>query len=114
MAEQLRRQFDLVFVDEYQDINEAQDTILRALSREGPAANRFLVGDVKQSIYRFRLADPRIFQEYTVAWNQGHDRQRVLHLADNFRSHERILDFVNRLFGALMQQIGRASCRERV
>ncbi|MCL4179107.1 MAG: UvrD-helicase domain-containing protein [Verrucomicrobia bacterium] len=103
VAEQLRRQFDLVFVDEYQDINEAQDTILRAVSREGTAANRFLVGDVKQSIYRFRLADPRIFQEYTVAWNQGRDRQRVLHLADNFRSHERILDFVNRLFGALMQ-----------
>ena len=50
-------------MDEYQDINEAQDAILQALSREGPAANRFLVGDPKQSIYRFRLADPHIFQQ---------------------------------------------------
>jgi ATP-dependent helicase/nuclease subunit A len=103
LADLLRRQFDLVFVDEYQDINEAQDTILRAVSREGTAANRFLVGDVKQSIYRFRLADPRIFQAYMAAWNQAGDPRHVRHLADNFRSHEQILDFVNRLFSGLMQ-----------
>src|SRR2546430_4571623 len=57
-----------VFVDEYQDINAAQDKIIQALSREPPHANRFLVGDVKQSIYRFRLADPSIFQGYARAW----------------------------------------------
>ncbi len=45
-------------MDEYQDINAAQDKIITALSRDGAEANRFLVGDVKQSIYRFRLADP--------------------------------------------------------
>jgi ATP-dependent helicase/nuclease subunit A len=103
VADQIRRELDLVFVDEYQDINEAQDTILRALSREGSAANRFLVGDVKQSIYRFRLADPRIFQDYMATWNQPGNDQHVLHLADNFRSHEQILEFVNRLFGGLMR-----------
>ena len=104
VARQLRRQLDLVFVDEYQDINEAQDAILRAVSREGAEANRFLVGDVKQSIYRFRLANPRIFQEYMVAWGRTGENGQALHLADNFRSHERILQFVNRLFGELMRK----------
>jgi ATP-dependent helicase/nuclease subunit A len=57
-----------IFVDEYQDINAAQDAILTALSRPGGRGNRFLVGDVKQSIYRFRLANPHIFQSYEAAW----------------------------------------------
>src|SRR6266511_1268866 len=60
LAEEWRRRLKLVFVDEYQDINAAQDRILTAVSREG-AGNRFLVGDVKQSIYRFRQAAPHIF-----------------------------------------------------
>ncbi|MBU6402981.1 MAG: UvrD-helicase domain-containing protein, partial [Verrucomicrobia bacterium] len=68
IAEEWRQHFQLLFVDEYQDINAAQDRILELLSRAGPQANRFLVGDVKQSIYRFRLADPRIFRRYQRAW----------------------------------------------
>ncbi|MBI5774610.1 MAG: UvrD-helicase domain-containing protein, partial [Verrucomicrobia bacterium] len=56
LAEHWRARFDLVLVDEYQDINAAQDKIIAALGRTGAAANRFLVGDVKQSIYRLRLA----------------------------------------------------------
>src|SRR5207245_2780471 len=68
-ARHWREKLELVFVDEYQDINEAQDTILRALGREGAEANRFLVGDIKQSIYRFRLANPGIFQRYAEMWN---------------------------------------------
>ncbi|HVR36365.1 MAG TPA: UvrD-helicase domain-containing protein, partial [Methylomirabilota bacterium] len=64
VAQHWIEQFDLVFVDEYQDINEAQDAILAALSRSGDQANRFLVGDLKQSIYRFRLANPGIFRGY--------------------------------------------------
>ena len=61
IARQWRKKIRFVFVDEYQDINAAQDKIIEALSRDGAQANRFLVGDVKQSIYRFRLADPSIF-----------------------------------------------------
>jgi len=57
IARRWREELNHVFVDEVQDINAAQDAILRALSREGSTANRFLVGDVKQSIYRFRLAN---------------------------------------------------------
>ena len=69
IAAEWRARLAHVFVDEYQDINAAQDAILTALSREGEAANRFLVGDVKQSIYRFRLANPQIFQRYNDEWS---------------------------------------------
>lgn len=65
-----------IFVDEYQDINAAQDAILTALSRSGNAGNRFLVGDVKQSIYRFRLANPHIFQGYEASWRTHESSSR--------------------------------------
>lgn len=99
-----QEKFRLIFVDEYQDINDAQDAILSALARTGAGANRFLVGDVKQSIYRFRLADPRIFQRYADQWRRPEAPGRVLPLSHNFRSHEGILDFVNALFGGLMER----------
>jgi ATP-dependent helicase/nuclease subunit A len=67
-ATEWRERFAHIFVDEYQDINAAQDAILTMLSRPGSAGNRFLVGDVKQSIYRFRRANPHIFQNYEAAW----------------------------------------------
>ena len=86
IARHWRKQLRFVFVDEYQDINEAQDAILTALSGDGDAANRFLVGDVKQSIYRFRLAAPHIFQNYARAWSG--DSGKVIPLSHNFRSRE--------------------------
>lgn len=118
-ARSCRRRFDYVFVDECQDINAAQDAIIRAVSREGNAecgtrnaeqpgtdaarsGNRFLVGDVKQSIYRFRRAAPRIFRHYEEQWRHGKGGQRIP-LADNFRSREAILNFINPLFAALMR-----------
>ncbi|HZV33003.1 MAG TPA: helicase-exonuclease AddAB subunit AddA [Verrucomicrobiae bacterium] len=101
-AEHWRKKLRFVFVDEYQDINDAQDAILKALSREDDAANRFLVGDVKQSIYRFRLADPRIFQDYVDTWNG--EAGAAIPLVDNFRSREGILSFINSLFGGLMRR----------
>jgi ATP-dependent helicase/nuclease subunit A len=108
VARQWREKLRFVFVDEYQDINAAQDRIIEALCREGADANRFLVGDVKQSIYRFRLANPRIFQNYLAAWG-GPARAdqpasgQAIPLADNFRSREGVLQFVNALFGLVMQ-----------
>ncbi len=103
IAVRWQERFKHVFVDEYQDINAAQDSILCAVSGEGEKANRFLVGDVKQSIYRFRLADPRIFQHYERAWRG--DAGRCLQLSDNFRSREAVLVFVNALFDKLMQPV---------
>ena len=92
-------------MDEYQDINAAQDKIIQALSRDDVAANRFLVGDVKQSIYRFRLADPKIFRAYAKTWRGG-DGQTIP-LAENFRSRESLTGFVNSVFELLMrEQVG--------
>ncbi|GJM77330.1 hypothetical protein HMSSN036_95460 [Paenibacillus macerans] len=61
-ALEYRQQFDEVLLDEYQDTNTVQEAIVRLISRETPG-NRFMVGDVKQSIYRFRLAEPGLFLE---------------------------------------------------
>jgi ATP-dependent helicase/nuclease subunit A len=94
---------DHVFVDEYQDINAAQDAILTALSRETDGGNRFLVGDVKQSIYRFRLANPHIFQNYNRAWSGIAAGGTALSLTENFRTRQAILDFINPLFASLMR-----------
>jgi ATP-dependent helicase/nuclease subunit A len=103
VAAQWRAKLRLIFVDEFQDINRAQEAIIQALGREGAQANRFLVGDIKQSIYRFRLADPRIFLQYQRDW-QAQAGARVLSLSDNFRSHESILHFVNAVFAILMRK----------
>jgi ATP-dependent helicase/nuclease subunit A len=110
LGREYRARFRYVFVDECQDINAAQDAILRAVGGtdadpHGP--NRFLVGDVKQSIYRFRLADPRIFQGYEKRWSNG-DGGKVIALNDNFRSRAALLDFFNAVFSDLMRpEIGR-------
>jgi len=109
LATQIQARFQYVFVDEYQDINQAQDQIIQAVA--SPRGNRFLVGDIKQSIYRFRQADPRIFHSYLDSWsprplhaphNPPPTPGTVLELRENFRSHESILDFVNALFSYLM------------
>ena len=100
MAGRWREKIRFVLVDEYQDINAAQDKIIQGLSRAGAAANRFLVGDVKQSIYRFRLADPKIFRDYAKSW-RGRDGQTIP-LTENFRSRESLLGFVNSFFAQLM------------
>ena len=93
-----------IMVDEYQDTNQVQDAIFRALSRNG--SNRFLVGDVKQSIYRFRLADPAIFLKKYESYPDVDQadpagRQRIL-LSHNFRSGEAILEAVNAVFSLCM------------
>ena len=101
-TERWREKLRFVFVDEYQDINAAQDKIIAALSRDGADANRFLVGDVKQSIYRFRLADPKIFRDYAHDWRGKNGR--TIPLTENFRSRESLLDFVNSVFEPLMRE----------
>ncbi len=95
IASEIQSRFDYVFVDEYQDINGAQDAIIRAVSRPGQQANLFIVGDVKQSIYRFRRANPGILKRYEDQWtNPGIDGTRV-YLQANFRSAPALLDHIN-------------------
>ena len=107
VAQELRRRYVEVLVDEYQDINPVQEAILNLVSRqEDPARppNLFMVGDVKQSIYKFRLADPGLFLEkhrnYSPA--PGH-RERRIELTKNFRSRRGVVSAVNYLFRQLMR-----------
>jgi ATP-dependent helicase/nuclease subunit A len=102
IARRWREKLELIFVDEYQDINEAQAAIIQALGRDDAGANRFLVGDVKQSIYGFRLADPRIFIRCQSEWSAAANAT-VIALTENFRSHESILRFINSIFDSLMR-----------
>ncbi|MDD2485617.1 MAG: helicase-exonuclease AddAB subunit AddA [bacterium] len=110
VALELKERFEEVLVDEYQDINELQDTILRLVSRRGGEdgqPNLFMVGDVKQSIYRFRLADPAIFQGRYNAYPSDDGRsapdERVkIILGDNFRSRRTVIDGVNLVFKQIM------------
>ncbi len=86
-AAELSEKFDAVFVDEYQDTNRVQDAIFAAVAGGKP---RFLVGDIKQSIYAFRGADPSVFRDYRDAWREGGDRSvlgegSTVVMAENFR-----------------------------
>ena len=91
----LVNKYEYVFVDEYQDINDIQEKIITLLSRNN---NRFMVGDVKQSIYGFRLCDPNIFiKKYDEYFEDGKNSEAI-NLHDNFRSNKNILDFVNKIF----------------
>lgn len=97
-----RERLEHVFVDECQDINAAQEALLRAVAREGERSNLFMVGDVKQSIYRFRMAAPELFRHHAETWPLlAH--HRVLPLTENFRSREGVLAFANALFSTLME-----------
>ncbi len=103
LAFQLSTRYAEVMVDEYQDINECQDAILSALGRE----NLFYVGDMKQSIYRFRLADPRIFLEKYLWFPLTEQPElsgasKVL-LNRNFRSRASVLEACNFLFSRIMR-----------
>jgi len=100
LGEQVSARYTEILVDEYQDTNEVQNAIFRAVSRDGK--NLFTVGDVKQSIYRFRLADPTIFLAKYAAFKpygeaaEGEDRKLVL--SQNFRSRQEVLDAANFVF----------------
>ncbi|HEX3000627.1 MAG TPA: UvrD-helicase domain-containing protein, partial [Armatimonadota bacterium] len=103
-AFELRRRFEEVLVDEYQDINDVQETILRLVSRQGEEKpNLFMVGDVKQSIYRFRLAEPGLFlDKYRNYPTLAGGLERRIDLSRNFRSRRGIVDAVNFVFRQLM------------
>ncbi len=104
-AEELTRSFSEILIDEYQDVNELQDLIFRAVSN---SQNRFMVGDIKQSIYAFRGATPKIFEHYrdTFLPHPGADtvtsEPKTVFLQNNYRSDGCIIDFANRVFSRLM------------
>nr|WP_263328380.1 helicase-exonuclease AddAB subunit AddA [Neobacillus sp. Marseille-Q6967] len=99
-----RRHFHEVFVDEYQDTNMVQETILKLVAKEDEkSGNLFMVGDVKQSIYRFRLAEPNLFLgKYNRFRQDGEATGLRIDLARNFRSRKEVLEGTNYLFKQIM------------
>jgi len=109
LAQEVSQNFDEIMIDEYQDTNEAQNMIFSALAltdENGSEKNLFLVGDVKQSIYRFRQAMPEIFMEKKriYAPYNGEDFPSKINLGANFRSRIGITDAVNFVFSQLMSE----------
>jgi ATP-dependent helicase/nuclease subunit A len=95
-----RDKFQYIFIDEYQDSNLLQETIIESIRQED---NVFMVGDIKQSIYKFRLAEPEIFQsKYERFKDPATISSRKIDLNQNFRSKQAIIDAVNGIFSNLM------------
>lgn len=107
VALEYRQYFQEILIDEYQDSNLVQEYLLSAISGEAEGHyNRFMVGDVKQSIYKFRLARPELFLEKYDTYRETGELCRI-DLAKNFRSRVQVVDAVNDVFSRIMsRQIG--------
>ncbi len=103
IGESYRSRFKYIFIDEYQDSNSLQEELLSKIKREN---NLFMVGDVKQSIYRFRLSDPAIFNEKceTYPLSEGSGQDIRIDLTQNFRSRKEILSGINYVFSNIMNK----------
>ena len=104
VAMEYRQYFQEILIDEYQDSNLVQEYLLSAISGEEEGRyNRFMVGDVKQSIYKFRLARPELFLEKYDTYQETGDLCRI-DLAKNFRSRVQVVDAVNGVFSRIMSR----------
>lgn len=107
VRQEYQERFHEVMVDEYQDTNHIQERMLELLSN---GHNRFMVGDIKQSIYRFRQADPKIFNEKFYSFAQDSEEGQLILLKENFRSSSEVLDATNDVFKHLMdEEVGEIS-----
>ncbi len=113
VREEYRKKFHYIFIDEYQDSNIVQDRLINLIKRDN---NLFMVGDIKQSIYRFRLADPSLFLKKYEEFKDGRDKNnRRIDLAKNFRSRHEILSGVNYIFKHIMSKyLGEMDYKEDV
>ncbi|RWZ55193.1 helicase-exonuclease AddAB subunit AddA [Halobacillus fulvus] len=104
VAQGFHRHFSEVLIDEYQDTNLVQETLLRLITDGEGAGHLFMVGDVKQSIYRFRHAEPSLFlNKYKVYGGQESEGERI-DLARNFRSRKQVLDATNYIFRQVLDE----------
>lgn len=101
LASELASNYDYICVDEYQDINAVQEYILSRLSN---GKNLFMVGDIKQSIYQFRMTDPKIFLDKYRLYKQRPQYGNSFSLNSNFRSSKEVIDFVNAIFDVIMKE----------
>ena len=100
-ADVLRRRFRYIFVDEYQDMNNIQEDLIRRVSRPD---NVFRVGDVKQCIYKFRQAEPEIFGRLYRKYSDPEEKDGiVIDLGRNFRTNDRTIRYINHVFGQIME-----------
>ena len=107
VRQEYQERFHEVMVDEYQDTNHIQERMLELLSN---GHNRFMVGDIKQSIYRFRQADPQIFNEKFHSFAQDSKEGQLILLKENFRSSSEVLNATNDVFKHLMdEEVGEIS-----
>ena len=102
-ADELSRQFEEILVDEYQDSNDVQEALIHAISRERfGTPNVFMVGDVKQSIYKFRLARPELFLKKYESYPREDGLYQTIELHQNFRSRDSVLSGINEVFYQIM------------
>ncbi|MCA0983857.1 helicase-exonuclease AddAB subunit AddA [Halobacillus yeomjeoni] len=104
VAEGFHTQFSEVLIDEYQDTNLVQETLLRLLTDSEEAGHLFMVGDVKQSIYRFRHAEPSLFLNKYKAYGKEENEGERIDLARNFRSRKQVLDATNYIFRQVLDE----------
>ncbi|MBQ7065152.1 MAG: UvrD-helicase domain-containing protein [Firmicutes bacterium] len=103
-AREQQQQYELIFIDEYQDSNEVQELILNTVARrdeDGQTNNIFMVGDVKQSIYGFRAARPQLFMQKLRDYHLNRAPRKIF-LGTNYRSREKVLEGINDIFRSLM------------
>jgi len=105
VADELAKFYEEILVDEYQDSNEVQEALIRAISRERfGSPNVFMVGDVKQSIYKFRLAKPKLFLDKYMSYSKEESLFQKIELDQNFRSRPEVLSSVNDMFFQIMTE----------
>ena len=103
-AKEYSRRFDAIYIDEYQDTDLVQDTIFRAISRPD---NRFMVGDIKQSIYRFRGANPTVFAGYKNSFpdvDEADGDECAIYMSENFRCDKGVIDLTNAVSDFVFQK----------
>lgn len=96
LAREVSEGIDEILIDEYQDTNELQDLIFSSIAH----SNRFMVGDIKQSVYGFRGAEPEIFASYRKSFSNS-NKGKTIFLSNNFRCAECVIDFTNEVFSSL-------------
>ncbi len=103
IAKEYKEKYYEIFIDEYQDSNYVQEMLLSSISKSN-TKNRFMVGDVKQSIYRFRQAKPEIFIEKYKNYSEEDSDETKIMLHKNFRSRKEVIDFCNYIFENIMSE----------
>lgn len=105
VAEEYKQNFYEILIDEYQDSNLVQEYLLTAVAGESNGKyNRFMVGDVKQSIYKFRLARPELFLDKYIAYTSAEGNEIRIDLSKNFRSRDSVIQTVNKIFSNIMSK----------